>query len=131
MKRTITIADRYRTPTYVYTNLLYLIILTCSKYKCISVVAPHSYRLAVIRQENSCCFKLSATWAITPAPALWNHSFFTWIYDKNSIKKQRSISKQRKKRECKLIQYVYVVMGEKRPECWVEADIDFLPSQLL
>lgn len=25
----------------------------------------------------SCCFRLSATWATTPAPALWNHSFLT------------------------------------------------------
>lgn len=27
----------------------------------------------------SCCFRLSATWATTPAPALWNHSFLTCL----------------------------------------------------
>lgn len=31
---------------------------------------------------DSCCFRLSATWAMTPAPALCSHSLFTWI---NSI----------------------------------------------
>lgn len=35
------------------------------------------YRLAEMNEEDSCCFKLSATWATTPAPALCSHSFFT------------------------------------------------------
>lgn len=43
------------------------------------------YKLAEINgEEDSCCLRLSATWATTPAPALWNHSFFTWIKGKTS-----------------------------------------------
>lgn len=43
------------------------------------VQASYSYKLAAIYEEDSWCFRLSATWAITPTPALWSHSFFTWI----------------------------------------------------
>lgn len=40
-----------------------------------------SYKLATNIDDVSCCLKLSATWAITPTPALWNHSFFTWNWE--------------------------------------------------
>lgn len=37
---------------------------------------------------DSCCFRLSATWAMTPAPALCSHSLFTWT---NNISHQENM----------------------------------------
>lgn len=38
------------------------------------------YRFAAISvRDNSCWLRLSATWAMTPAPAPFSHSLFTWV----------------------------------------------------
>lgn len=67
-------------------------------------IQHHGYKLAAIYVEDSCCFRLSETWATTPAPALWSHSFFTWIQTAEWIELKRNRGentyKRKSQKEC-------------------------------
>lgn len=77
----------------------------------------------------SCCFMVSATWATTPAPALWNHSFFTWLRIERINKSDGGSMRYEKSADT--CSYMDVIMCKEGPESRVKADINFPPSQSL
>lgn len=59
---------------------------------------------------DSWCFRLSATWAMTPAPALCSHSLFTWINNISSYQENKNdcMHKDLGKEVCRTIhEYCY------------------------
>lgn len=96
----------------------------------------YCYRLAGRHGRDSCCLMLSATCAITPAPALWSHSFLTCIDATNldgSSLIQKNLDQTREKNTSlqKNKTYVYVVVSRVRPEWRMEVDVHLLPANLL
>lgn len=91
----------------------------------------YTYKLAVKNWVDSCCLRVSATWATTPTPALWSHSFFTWTTTPWKMSTERKEKEKEQLEWIRISKYMNVVMGKKGPRGWMKADIDLFPSQLL